>query len=285
MRVTFHNGRRLSPSQLPLLSSASSSPSPISISIPKVLLLLLLLLPLLASCVVITESSSSSSLSGGSQGASVEEALRDSDAAAAASAIPLPPQARPAVGTKYAPVDGQDGKPHMGAFVEVSSSRSGAGSASEDGVDGADAGTGAEANADAGVNEGLASEASAAEPTSLKRLSEEMASKDGTTDGLPVSIPESNDGVMDDKNRVGPKQGTTGTEGGVSGKSLSSLEAKVPHAPKEAPGSVVRGEDMKVVDVVGEGEGIGEVSEEQGKGVGGLEVHRNMKFCRLNLHS
>ena len=58
-------------------------------------------------------------------------------------------------------------------------------------------------------------DADAAESTSLRRLSEEMASKDGTADGMPVPIPESNDGVMDDKNRVGPEtRGQPGTEGG-----------------------------------------------------------------------
>ena len=90
---------------------------------------------------------------------------------------------------------------------------------------------------------------------------------------MPMPIPESNDGVMDDKNRVGPKQGTTGTEGGVSGKSSSSLEAKVPYAPKEAPGSVAGGgEDVKVLEVVGEGETVGDASGERGDGIGGLEV-------------
>ena len=274
MRLTRHHRWRSSPSlsQSPSLSSSSSSTSSFLISTPQLLLSLLLLLPLLVSCDVITESSSSSLLSG-SQDASVEEALRDSSAAAAASAIVVPPQARPAVGTKYAPVDGQDGKPHMGAFVEISSSGSGpeAARAAADGVDGAGS-TSEGAGAGADTEEGVAPDASAAEPTSLKRLSEEIASKDGAADGLPVSIPESNDGVMDDKNRVGPKQGTTGTEGGVSGKSLSSLEAKVPYAPKQAPGSVVGGEDVKVVEVVGEGEGVGEASGQQGRGIGGLEV-------------
>jgi hypothetical protein len=57
-------------------------------------------------------------------------------------------------------------------------------------------------------------------------------------------IPESNDGVMDDKHRKPPKQGTTGTEGGVSekDKARKAKEGKtgekvenVPETPKEKP--------------------------------------------------
>jgi hypothetical protein len=57
-------------------------------------------------------------------------------------------------------------------------------------------------------------------------------------------IPESHDGVMDDKNRPGPKKGTTGTEGGVSEKSKDrQLREKqtgekvenTPPTPKEPP--------------------------------------------------
>ena len=258
----LHHRRRPSPLSQPL--SFSPTTTLFLTSIPRLLFSLLLLLPLLVTCDIVTESSSLSSFSdsdlglgsgSGSKDASVEEA------------VAVPPQARPAVGTKYAPVDGQDGKPHMGAFVEVSALGSGA--AGSD-IESADAGDGGDY---AGAGDESIEGASAAEPTSLKRLSEEMASKDGgDADGAPVSIPESNDGVMDDKNRVGPKQGTTGTEGGVSGKSMSSLEEKVPYAPKEALAAVVAGEDVKVVDVVDEVEVVGEDSGEQGVGIGGLEV-------------
>lgn len=51
-------------------------------------------------------------------------------------------------------------------------------------------------------------------------------------------IPEKNDGVMDDENRLLPKKGTTGTEGGISekvkDKDLKKTENK-PQPPKEAP--------------------------------------------------
>jgi hypothetical protein len=50
-------------------------------------------------------------------------------------------------------------------------------------------------------------------------------------------IPDKNDGVMDDENRLLPKKGTTGTEGGISEKAKDK-KAKAenrPQAPKEAP--------------------------------------------------
>jgi hypothetical protein len=55
-------------------------------------------------------------------------------------------------------------------------------------------------------------------------------------DGKP--IPPPNDGVMDDPNRPDPpKEGTRGTEGGVSEKSkiAENSGGKTPDAPKEAP--------------------------------------------------
>jgi putative Ca2+/H+ antiporter (TMEM165/GDT1 family) len=57
-------------------------------------------------------------------------------------------------------------------------------------------------------------------------------------------IPESNDGVMDDPNREPPKQGTTGTEGGVSEKDKARKAKEgqtgekaenLPHTPNEKP--------------------------------------------------
>jgi len=106
-------------------------------------------------------------------------------------------------GTKDAPVDGNDGKPHAGPFVELDSS--------------------------SGTVEDL------------------PALKDRPADPLIVDgkrIPESHDGVMDDKSRSGPKKGTTGTEGGVSEKEKDrkmrekqtgeKVENKPP-TPKEAP--------------------------------------------------
>ncbi|KAK4117570.1 UPF0016-domain-containing protein [Canariomyces notabilis] len=105
-------------------------------------------------------------------------------------------------GTKAAPVDGKDGKPHAGPFV---------------GLD----------NSDTSTKDLPALKHRPADPTIV----------DGKR------IPESNDGVMDDKNRPGPKKGTTGTEGGVSEKNKEKklkeqagekVENK-PQTPKEAP--------------------------------------------------
>lgn len=71
--------------------------------------------------------------------------------------------------------------------------------------------------------------------------------KDRPEDPLVVDgkrIPESHDGVMDDKNRPEPRKGTTGTEGGVSEKEKDrKLREKqtgekvenTPPTPKEAP--------------------------------------------------
>ncbi|KAK4200292.1 hypothetical protein QBC40DRAFT_306839 [Triangularia verruculosa] len=104
-------------------------------------------------------------------------------------------------GTKGAPIDGKDGRPHAGPFVELDST---------------------------------------SESSELPVL------KDRPTDPTIMDgkrIPESNDGVMDDKNRSEPKKGTTGLEGGVSEKDKERklreqtgerVENK-PQAPKEAP--------------------------------------------------
>lgn len=105
--------------------------------------------------------------------------------------------------SKDAPVDGKDGKPHAGPFVEL-------------------------------------------EHKTPEEHSELPILKDRPTDPTihdGKKIPESNDGVMDDKQRSEPKKGTTGTEGGVSEKDkerkLKEQTGKVvenkPQAPKEAP--------------------------------------------------
>ncbi len=109
------------------------------------------------------------------------------------------------VGTRDAPVDGKDGKPHSGPFVEI---------------------------------ENLRSADSKKDLPPLKDQPADPTIIDG------VRIPESNDGVMDDKNRPEPKQGTTGTGGGVSEKDkvrqikeglTGEKVEKKPEAPKEAP--------------------------------------------------
>ncbi|KKZ60424.1 hypothetical protein EMCG_00710 [[Emmonsia] crescens] len=105
-----------------------------------------------------------------------------------------------------APYDGKDGKPHAGPWVETGAER----------------------------DRKKAKEFPAKEQ-SLKPGSSDPPSEHVGLDGKP--IPASNDGVMDDPNRQGPKKGTTGTEGGVSERSKDSKvgTGKKPDPPKEAP--------------------------------------------------
>ncbi|KAK3393133.1 hypothetical protein B0H63DRAFT_11248 [Podospora didyma] len=155
--------------------------------------LILLLLPSLAATAVLAS-------------ASVERQLgRDAVAANGRGSESITDSAAPAkkYGTKDAPVDGKDGKPHAGPFVEI-------------------------------------------EPKTPVTKDFPVL-KDRPADPMIMDgkkIPESNDGVMDDKNRPEPKQGTTGTGGGVSEKDKerkkkeSQTGAKVenkPQTPKEAP--------------------------------------------------
>ncbi|CAN8100124.1 unnamed protein product [Discula destructiva] len=111
-------------------------------------------------------------------------------------------------GTKDAPVDGIDGRPHEGPFVDADNLRS----------------------------------------TSTSDVKKDLPPLEGrpkdptVVDG--VKIPETNDGVMNDPNRAEPKHGTTGTSGGVSEKDQArkakegvtgeKIENK-PAAPKVAP--------------------------------------------------
>lgn len=106
------------------------------------------------------------------------------------------------------PIDGKDGKPHAGPFVETGGDRD--------------------------------RKKEATQPDSEKSPTAKDPNSGSTNreaDAKGNRIPETNDGVMSDKNRSGPKQGTTGTEGGVSEKSKegSSGSEKVPDSPKEAP--------------------------------------------------
>ena len=112
------------------------------------------------------------------------------------------------VGTKDAPVDGRDGMPHEGPFVETNAERS-------------------------------------------RKKSKEIGDEE-LAPSMPVStvgkdIPVSNDGVMDDAGRLGPVEGTRGTEGGVSGKSVSKLADKKPDPPKESP-PLPHSETEKITD-------------------------------------
>ncbi|KAK4674404.1 GCR1-dependent translation factor 1 [Podospora pseudopauciseta] len=159
---------------------------------------------------------------------------RDSVAADSYRSDPIidTPAAVKKYGTKDAPIDGKDGRPHAGPFVELDS---------------------------------------ASESSKLPVL------KDRPTDPTIIDgkkIPDSNDGVMDDKNRSEPKKGTTGLEGGVSEKDKErklkeqtgeKVENK-PQAPKEAP-PLPHADQEKILAAAGDGEGRDKTSED----VSGLE--------------
>ncbi|KAF4625013.1 hypothetical protein G7Y89_g13155 [Cudoniella acicularis] len=121
------------------------------------------------------------------------------------------------IGTKDAPVDGKDGKPHAGPWV------------------------GTEKDPKKDAKKDPKTSTSLKDETELVvggKEDKKLVAPDGT------KIPEVNDGVMDDPLRVLPKEGTTGTEGGVSekdkarkaqeGQTGEKVEKK-PDSPKEAP--------------------------------------------------
>jgi len=128
------------------------------------------------------------------------------------------------VGTKDAPVDGKDGKPHAGPWVGDKDSKSK--SDSKDEPKGELKGGSEDAELVLGAGK-----------AGKEDLSELVVPGGG-------KIPQVNDGVMDDPNRELPKHGTTGTEGGVSekdkarkaqeGQTGEKVEKK-PDSPKEAP--------------------------------------------------
>lgn len=122
------------------------------------------------------------------------------------------------IGTKDAPVDGKDGKPHAGPWVGTEKDPK---------------------KPESDKPSAAKEEAELVLP--LKKDTKKESTQVGP-DG--TKIPLANDGVMDDPNRALPKQGTTGTEGGVSekdkarkaqeGQTGEKLEKK-PDSPKEAP--------------------------------------------------
>ncbi|KAI1610253.1 hypothetical protein EDD36DRAFT_490478 [Exophiala viscosa] len=100
------------------------------------------------------------------------------------------------VGTEHAPVDGKDGMPHEGPFVETSAERTrkkAQGSGQDDEV-----------------------------------YVEKPKSRNG-------DVPQSNDAVMDERINSNPAEGTRGVEGGISEKSKEGKSTdKKPDPPKDA---------------------------------------------------
>ncbi|KEY65877.1 hypothetical protein S7711_05879 [Stachybotrys chartarum IBT 7711] len=141
---------------------------------------------------------------------------------------------RAGVPTKDAPVDGKDGKPHLGPFVETDA----------------------------------AAERETQERPQLRGRPDDPTVVDGKR------IPESNDGVMFDKNREHPQEGTTGTEGGVSEKDrvrkaqegrTGSKVVTQPEAPKEQP-PLPHSEEEKI-----HASNVKQVTDEDADGYTGLD--------------
>lgn len=121
--------------------------------------------------------------------------------------------ARRYVGTEDAPVDGLDGKPHAGPFVDIAPEQTAS----------------AKGTASATAKKAL--------PTLLEKFADDSVDNEGWK---LKDIPEKNDGVMNDESRAKPKKGTTGTEGGVSEKDKAKMAKggnveNKPKSPSEAP--------------------------------------------------
>lgn len=183
--------------------------------------LLILFLPSLA----LASSTSQTRSSKNSRILSADSAVDDSPSLD--STVTSSSKAKVDVGTKIAPVDGKDGMPHDGPFVSLSDK-------------GRRKGSGADTDSD------LASDSR--DLPALKNRPADPTIIDGK------KIPESNDGVMDDPHRKPPKQGTTGTEGGVSekAKARKAKEGRtgekaemVPETPKAKP-PTSHGEEDKI---------------------------------------
>lgn len=146
----------------------------------------------------------------GSSAEGFELAKEASDISAPSASQPATKPIVDGVGTKDAPVDGKDGRPHLGPFVETSAERDRK-KAKESGDEAVE------------------------KPT--KKPSGKAATND---DGR--KMPETNGGVMDDPNRTGPKEGTRGTEGGITEKTKDTVQdakkdssEKTAEAPKGSP--------------------------------------------------
>lgn len=120
----------------------------------------------------------------------------------AAEAIPTDAVPKPR-GLVDVPYDGKDGRPHAGPFVETNAERD---------------------------------RKKAMDPSEIDiELTEDELTEHIGPDGKV--IPMSNDGVMDDRNRPGPKDGSRGMEGGISEKTRGGQfgEERIPDPPKEVP--------------------------------------------------
>lgn len=143
------------------------------------------------------------------------------------------------VGTKDAPVDGKDGLPHQGPFVETGAER---------------------------------------DRKRIKVSDDEEPATPQNSPGVDTNskVPVSNNGVMDDRNRLGPKEGTRGTEGGLSEKSKDTKYAeKVPDSPKEKL-PLPHSEEPKI-----DGKGVGDAIEEEKQLLEVLGAHLSSWYAML----
>lgn len=209
--------------------------------------LLLLLLPAIASSAAIEPKAQDGVLAAK---APVVGAVKDYTAITTSNS--RAPTQKPAVGTKDAPVDGLDGKPHAGPFVDITSD---------------------DKKKPVAGGEDLVKPL----PTSLSSKLKEGGY--GSSTELEA-IPEKNDGVMDDINRVTPKKGTTGTEGGVTERNKKEKAAqgqtgekveKKPETPKEAP-PLPHSEEERIKDSPEKVKGGTITLTGKPKGAQGLEV-------------
>lgn len=148
-----------------------------------------------------------------------------------------------AKGSQDVPVDGKDGRPHAGPWVETGAERDRKSAKNIDEIDLVST------NYDSKI------------PSS-----EHLSTEEGKL------IPHFNGGVMDDPNRTGPREGTRGTEGGVSEKKEDFYTAeKVPGGPKEAP-PLPHSEEQKLPSDSDSATGTGGRSSEGAGTLGMLEV-------------
>ncbi|KAJ5116268.1 hypothetical protein N7456_000616 [Penicillium angulare] len=159
---------------------------------------LLLLLSALSTATTTTNSVGDSSDRSSGKVSNIDTRYVDTDSLAAANAVK---------GSLDVPVDGKDGRPHAGPWVETSAERDRKSGRASDDID-----------------------------ISSTKFDSKIPSSDHLSTEEGKMIPHSNGGVMDDPNRTGPKEGTRGTEGGVSekGKGNQYSAEKVPGSPKEA---------------------------------------------------
>ncbi|KAF5019665.1 hypothetical protein F66182_8315 [Fusarium sp. NRRL 66182] len=167
--------------------------------------------------------------------------------------------------TKYAPIDGRDGMPHHGPFIEIDEHKPKPKPAAEvvDAVTGAASGSGTGAAAGSSSESASGAKAEPEPATKVGSNPDSLPALKGRPDDPTVvdgqKIPETNDGVMFDTNRVHPQEGTTGTEGGVTERYKARLleedvegeTLRKPSSPKEAP-PLPHSEEEKILASAGD---------------------------------